>query len=97
MSDGIGLAAAVAASALSALAFYAGSRHCRWDWLRPRGRAGSGLGLLLAALALALWIARLGTGAGLCALLACWSLAAMLLPALAALGGAPAPARRGGR
>jgi hypothetical protein len=79
-----------AASLLSAALLYAGSRHCRWSWPLPLHRAGTGLGLLAAAAALALWIGALGVGAGLCVMLACWSLAAIVLPVLAVLGGAPA-------
>ncbi len=84
-----------AASLLSAALLYAGSRHCRWSLPLPLHRAGTGLGLLAAAAALALWIGALGVGAGLCVMLACWSLAAIALPALAVLGGEPAGAPKG--
>ena len=49
------------------------------------GRLGRQIGLVAAAAALWLWMAELGFAAGLVAMLCTWMLAAMLLPALAAL------------
>lgn len=82
-------AAAIAgacAAALSALALYAGSAHCRWRVPGTARRRGRALGLVLAAASLAAWIAALGIGAGLCVMLACWMLGLVALPYLAALG-----------
>lgn len=70
---------------LSALALFAGSGHCRWRLPPALQRHGSAAGALLALASLAAWIAALGVGAGLCAMLACWMLAMMALPCLAAL------------
>ncbi len=81
--------AAALASVLSAVALYAGSAHCRWPALRAlRGRNGQWLGLAFAAVALLSWIALLGAGAGLCAMLGNWMLALMAMPYLGALTGA---------
>lgn len=89
---GIGLAAMCAA--LSALALYAGSPNCRLAPLRRLRRFGTLLGLALAGASLAAWIAHLGVGAGLCAMLASWMLALMLVPAFGALRGDPDHAMR---
>lgn len=75
---------ALLASALSALAFYAASPHCRWPRLRGGGRLGRQVGLVAAAAALWLWMADLGVGAGLVTMACSWMATAMLLPALAA-------------
>jgi hypothetical protein len=75
--------AAIAASLLSAAALYAASRHCRWPSWRQRGTLGNAIGAVLAVVALALWIAQLGIGAGLCAMLGTWMGGLMLLPYLA--------------
>ena len=81
--------AASLASVLSAAALYAGSAHCRWPALRAlRGRNGRWLGLAFAVAALASWIAALGAGAGMCAMLGNWMLALMAMPYLGALSGA---------
>lgn len=82
--------AAFAAAVSSAAALYAGSRPCRWASWRRLGRAGRWIGLALAAVSLALWIAALGAGAGLCAMLGTWMLALTGLPYLAGLSAAPA-------
>ncbi|MBU8977211.1 MULTISPECIES: hypothetical protein [unclassified Lysobacter] len=75
--------AAIIASLLSAAALYAASPHCRWPSWRQRGRRGNTIGAVLAVLALALWIAQLGVGAGLCAMLGTWMGGLMALPYLA--------------
>ena len=72
---------------LSALALYAASAHCRWPALRRLHAIGVPLGLAMAAASLALWIAELGAGAGICAMLGTWMLALMALPYLAAWTG----------
>lgn len=79
---------AIVAPALSALAAYGASPHCRWPRLR-RSRLANGLSAAaLAAIALAACAAWLGIGAGTCAMLGSWMLTAMLLPCLAAWTGA---------
>ncbi|HVI57495.1 MAG TPA: hypothetical protein VM619_01290 [Luteimonas sp.] len=83
------IAGAIAA-VLSALALYAGSPHCRWRRPAVLQRHGSRAGLLLAIASLAAWIAALGAGAGLCAMLGCWMLAMVALPYVAALSGTSA-------
>ncbi|MGH8083748.1 MAG: hypothetical protein ACREPV_00535 [Lysobacter sp.] len=81
MDFALGLLAIVAALA-SALALYLASPNRGW---RPgAGRAGlraaSGV---LALVSLGAWIALIGVGAGLCAMLATWMLALVALPYLA--------------
>ena len=83
------IAGAIAAL-LSAFALYAGSGHCRWRLPVALRRYGKVAGLVLAIASLAAWIAALGVGAGLCAMLGCWMLAMVALPWLAALGAEPA-------
>ncbi|UYB53908.1 hypothetical protein OCJ37_08225 [Xanthomonas sp. AM6] len=90
-----GIVLAAVCAALSALALYAGSPNCRLAPLQRLRRFGNGLGLALAMASLAAWIAQLGVGAGLCAMLASWMLALMLVPTLAALGGGAGDAARG--
>ncbi|HEY0501863.1 MAG TPA: hypothetical protein VGD42_00075 [Lysobacter sp.] len=75
--------AAIAASLLSAASLYAASKHCRWPSWRRHGARGNVVGGVLAVVALALWIALLGFGAGLCAMLGTWMLGLMGLPYLA--------------
>lgn len=87
------LIAASAAAALSAASLYAGSRHCRWASWRRLGVAGRWAGLLLAVVSLALWIAAMGVGIGLCAMLGTWMLAMIALPSLAGIPGALAGQR----
>ena len=88
--------AASLASVLSAAALYAGSAHCRWPALHAlRGRNGLWLGLAFAAVALLSWIAMLGVGAGLCAMLGNWMLALMAMPYLGTLTGADPRTIRG--
>ena len=82
--------AGVIAALLSAFALYAGSGHCRWRLPVALYRYAKVAGLLLALVSLAAWIAALGVGAGLCAMLGCWMLAMVALPWLAALGAEPA-------
>lgn len=77
--------AAFATSVLSALALYAGSRHCRWQSLRSWRENAGWLGLALAGLSLWLWVLLLGGGAGFCAMLGTWMLAVMALPYAATL------------
>jgi len=77
-------ASASIASVLSALALYAGSVHCRWTALQRWRGVGSWVGGVLALASLALWVADLGAGAGLCAMLGTWMLALMAFPYLAA-------------
>ena len=83
--DTLEAVAAFATSLFSALAFYAGSPHCRWATLHRWRGTGSWLGLALAGLSLWLWVLSLGGGAGLCAMLGTWMLAMMALPTLAVL------------
>ena len=74
---------AVAMSLISAASLYAASPHCRWpSWKRHAAR-GNLVGWMLAAGASWLWIAQLGVGAGLCAMLGTWMLGLMALPYLA--------------
>ena len=80
-------AAGAIAALLSAVALYAGSRHCRWRLPARLRRHAAAVGALLGAASLAAWIAALGFGAGLCAMLGCWMLAMVALPGLAALSG----------
>src|SRR3546814_4673177 len=68
---GVTIAGALAAL-LSALALYAGSGNCRWWLPAALCRHGKVTGLVLALVSLAAWIAALGVGAGLCAMLCCW-------------------------
>jgi len=75
---------ALLCAAVSALAFYAASPHCRWARLRRAGRASRQLGVVGAAASLWLWMADLGVAAGLVTMLCCWMAVALLLPALAA-------------
>ncbi|WP_369937775.1 hypothetical protein [Xanthomonas tesorieronis] len=82
-----GFVLAAVCAALSALALYAGSPNCRLATLRRLRRFGTWLGLALAGASLAIWIAHLGIGAGLCAMLATWMLALMLVPTFGALRG----------
>lgn len=77
-------AVATAASAFSALAFYAASPHCRWPRLRRAGRMGRQIGLIASATSLWLWMGQLGLATGLCVTLAGWMLTALVLPYLAA-------------
>src|SRR3546814_1894798 len=86
---GVTIAGALAAL-LSALALYAGSGNCRWRLPAALCRHGKVTGLVLALVSLAAWIAALGVGAGLCAMLGCWMLAMVALPYLAALTAEPA-------
>lgn len=74
---------AVAASLLSAVAAYGTSPHCLWPGLHESRLGRRWLAAVLAALALAAWVAWLGVGAGFCAMLAVWMLAAATLPFLA--------------
>lgn len=85
---------AVAASLASALALYAGSRHCRPAWLQPLRRFGTALGAVLGMAALAAWIALLGMGAGLCVMLASWMVGLVAAPWLGQLGRASAARAR---
>lgn len=73
---------AVAAAALSALALYRASPHCRWRPARRRGGLRLA-GAVLALVSLGAWTASIGFAPGLCAMLACWMLALVLLPYLA--------------
>ncbi len=84
MGPAVTVAGALAA-VLSALALFAGSGHCRWRLPSALRRHGNGTGILLAVASLAAWIAALGVGAGLCAMLGCWMLAMVVLPYLAVL------------
>ena len=74
---------AIAMALLSAASLYAASPHCRWpSWKRHAAR-GNLIGTVLAVAALWVWIAKLGVGAGLCAMLGTWMLGLMALPYLA--------------
>ena len=75
-------AAALLATAASAVACYAGSPNCRWRRWRGGAAAWCG-GWALAVVALALWIAALGVGAGVSVMLGSWGLFAAALPYLA--------------
>lgn len=82
---------AFATSLLSALALYAGSRHCRLRVLHALHRAGTLIGGMLAVASLALWIRALGIGAGISAMLGSWMLGLVALPYLGAwIAGNPA-------
>lgn len=73
---------ALASSVSSALALYLASPNCGWQVRLPR----TGLrvvGAVLALVSLCAWIAVVGVGPGLCAMLATWMLALVLLPYLA--------------
>lgn len=83
-----------AASAFSALAFYAASPHCRWPRLRRAGRLGRQLGLVAVATSLWLWMGQLGFATGFCVTLGGWMLTALVLPYLAAWTRPDAEARR---
>jgi uncharacterized membrane protein (GlpM family) len=83
-----------AASAFSALAFYAASPHCRWPRLRRAGRLGRQIGAVAFATSLWLWMGQLGLATGLCVALGGWMLTAMVLPYLAAWTRPEAEARR---
>lgn len=75
---------ACVATLLSAALLYAASSHCVWHaWRRRRGVLGGGFAL--AVLALVGWIAALGPGAGLCAMLVGWMLALVMQPYFALL------------
>ena len=87
--------AAFVTSLLSALAFYAGSLHCRWSALHRWRGSGGWVGLALAGLSLWLWVLSLGGGAGLCAMLGTWMLSMMALPCLGALTGTASATGRG--
>src|SRR3546814_18370178 len=78
------------AALLAALALHAGSGNCRWRLPAALCRHGKVTGLVLALVSLAAWIAALGVGAGLCAMLGCWMLAMVALPYLPALTAEPA-------
>lgn len=75
--------AATATAMLSAAAFYAASAHCRWPAWKRRGTKGRIVGSVLAVVSLALWIAQLGVGAGLCAMMGSWMLVVIALPYIA--------------
>lgn len=90
---GLLVATALLTSLLSAAALYAASRHCRWEAWRRHGRFGNAVGAALAVVSLVAWIAALGGGAGLCAMLGTWMLGLMALPYLAWRA---APAENGG-
>lgn len=85
---------AAAASAFSALAFYAASPHCRWPRLRRAGRLGRQLGTVAAATSLWLWMGQLGLATGFFVTMGIWMLTALLLPYLAAWARPEAEARR---
>lgn len=75
---------ACVATMLSAALLYGASPHCVWHaWRRRRGVLSGGFAL--AVLALIAWIAALGPGAGLCAMLVGWMLALVVQPYLALL------------
>ena len=74
---------AIALSLLSAASLYAASRHSRWTSWRRYAARGNMIGGLLAAGALWVWIAQLGVGAGLCAMLGTWMFGLMAFPYLA--------------
>ena len=75
--------AAIAMSLLSAACLYTASAHCRWPSWKRHAPRGNLVGGLLAVASLWLWIAQLGVGAGLCAMLGTWMLGLMALPYLA--------------
>jgi hypothetical protein len=72
---------------VSATALYVASPHCRWPFPRRWSRGARGAGLVLAGLSLAAWIFALGPAVGVCAMLATWMLAMVVLPYLALLTG----------
>jgi hypothetical protein len=90
MESAPGLIATLAALA-SALAMYLASPNRGWQ--PGAGRAGlRAVGGALALVSLGGWIAELGVGAGLCAMLATWMLALVALPYLAWWTNASPPA-----
>lgn len=84
MPSALATVAAIIATLLSALSAYGASPHCRWTWLRNARTSHWPVAVVLALGALLLWSVPLGVGAGSCALLGSWMLAAILLPWLAA-------------
>jgi Flp pilus assembly protein TadB len=72
---------ALASSVASALALYLGSPNCGWPSRLPRTGLRV-LGVVLALLSLCAWVAAVGVAPGLCAMLASWMLALVLLPYL---------------
>ena len=81
MDLALGLLATVTAVA-SALALYLASPNCGWRVAVRRGGLRIAAGAL-ALLSLLVWAALSGVGAGLCAMLATWMLALVVLPYLA--------------
>lgn len=82
------LTSALALTAASGLAFYAGSPHCLWRRLRGAPRLARGVGTVLAAAALASWIAAYGIVAGVAAMLVAEMLALAAQPWIALLAAA---------
>lgn len=78
-TDIVATALAVLVTLVSAAALYAGSPHApvRIRGPRPAWRIGGGLAALIG---LGTWIALLGGGAGLCAMLAVWMVGMMAAP-----------------
>ncbi|WP_396616184.1 hypothetical protein ACHZ97_19535 [Lysobacter soli] len=74
---------AIAMSLVSASSLYAASPHCRWASWRRHAARGKLVGGLLAVASLWVFIAQLGVGAGLCAMLGTWMLGLMVFPYLA--------------
>ncbi|MFE0500897.1 hypothetical protein ACFW0P_08990 [Lysobacter soli] len=74
---------AIAMSLVSAASLYAASPHCRWPSWRRHAARGKLVGFMLAVASLWIFIAQLGAGAGLCAMLGTWMLALMAFPYLA--------------
>lgn len=70
-------------AACSAVASYAASPHCMWSALRGHPRIMRMAGGVLALLSLMVWVAAYGVAVGLCAMLAGWMLALIVLPYLA--------------
>ncbi len=75
------LGAAIAA--VSAVAFYVASPHCRWTRWRRWRPAARLTGALLAVLSLGIWCLVLGPVVGVCAMLTSWMLAMVVMPWLA--------------
>lgn len=71
---------AIVATLLSAASLHAGSPHGRWPGAARRAFGRKAIGFAIAGVALAAWIARLGIGAGACAMVLTWMFAFVFLP-----------------
>jgi hypothetical protein len=79
------VAIALVTSVLAALAFYASSPQCLWTSIRRWRKLALLASAIFCAVSIALWIAALGIGVGLCAMLGVCMLTLALMPWLALL------------